>query len=247
MIFFICMKIITFGQSDFSSIIGKEYNITFFKTTKFKKIITTSYYEKLNSSSNKFVRSNKSIHIFNDSLIVFNWLKQNDKPKKQFTQYFKQDSLGHLYDYDKNNPASENNYIIRNSKVVRDNSYDYWYDSQNRVEKLKTIDTTWYGVVNCCGKVEEYKYYGDSIEEIYSYRYNEKPEYKFSETISKIYKMFKSVIVSTTDAYDYKLKQYNRVSSTTEQYFKINNGVKCISTTIDRNGEWLTIKEYLYK
>ena len=234
----------SYGQTDFSTIIGKEYNITFFKLNGFKKITSTNYYKSNKSSKDKFIRGDKSVHIFRDSLIEFNWLKLNNKPKKEFTQYYKQDSIGHLELYDKINPAINNNYIIINSKVIRDDSYDYWYDNIGRVKKIKTSDTTLSGFVNCCGKVEEYKYYGDSIEEIYSFLYNYKPEYKFNETITTIKKLSKSVIIYTTDSYDDKMKQYNRVSIKTDQYLKTDHGVKRVSTFVDTNGEYLNITEY---
>ncbi len=241
---FVLFQIFSFGQTDFSTIIGKECNITFFKSNGFKKITSTNYYKSNKSSKDKFIRGDKSVRIFRDSLIEFNWLKLNNKPKKEFTQYYKQDSLGHLELYDKTNLAINNNYIIKNSKVIRDNSNDYWYDAIGRLKKVKTIDTTWSGAVNCCGNVEEYKYYGDTVQEIYSYRYNGKPEYKFNETITTIKKLSSSVIVSTTDVYDYKLEQYKRVSTTTDLYLKTDLGVKCVTTTMDTNGEYLTITEY---
>lgn len=223
-----------------------EYSFNFFRDNGFKKIIETVYYNGVFNPKDQFSRGDKNVYTFEDSLIKITRLKRNNKPYKKRTEYLKQDSIGKSFNYDKKYGSNYNKYIIRDSLIMRDNTFDYTYDSQRRIIKQKTTDTSWIGSVRCCGMVWEYKYIGDSIREDYNYRYNGSPDGKFDEAITKIYFKNKRAYKFVQEAYDYTKQKYVWVASGTYLTIKTDTGFKFIYTCYGKEQNIVFIKEFLY-
>lgn len=166
LLFFISFN--AFSQKDLIEYCNDGITIKTFEKLNISKITITGF--RLNKKGIPVVREDKQVYSYNSQtkILSLDFLNMKNKPFKNCSSYYMQDSLGNLYDIDKNEklytePIYEHDKYGRITKIDEEN---YFYNEKGKL--IKKTDTLKYSMGTPV-TITEYTYNGDTLKSEITY------------------------------------------------------------------------------